>query len=109
MPATGPSLWSGTIKSWVKTDSSNNPQTVGFTFTEDVLKDLPAQNTATNWFDFPKNASDTLFSHMQFIWLPNGHPPRGVYDKPQFTDHIFIISKNEQEAITGTDTYQVDI
>lgn len=103
------SLWSGSIKSWMKTDSAGNPGSVGFTFTEDALKNLPSQSTLTNSLNFPKNASDTLFSHMQFIWLPDGHGLQGpIYSKPHFTDHIFIRSKQEQEAITGTKIYKVD-
>ena len=100
----------GIIKSWVKTDSSNNPETVGFTFSEDILKNLPDQRVATNILDFPKNQSDTLFNNMQFFWLPQGIAAApGIYDIPQIDDHIFIISKQEEQAITGTsDAVQVD-
>ena len=83
---------------------------MGFTFSEDILKNLPDQRVATNILDFPKNISDTLFNNMQFFWLPQGIAAApGIYDIPQIDDHIFIISKQEEQAITGTsDPVQVE-
>ena len=94
------SLGNGTIKGWVKTDVSNNPQSIGLTLTEDVLTNLPLDGTETH-LNLPKNASDTLFNHLLFDWNPAGHPPPGIYNLPHFDLHFYWINKQEREAIPG--------
>ncbi len=94
------SLGNGTIKAWVKTDVSNNPQSIGLTLTEGVLTNLPETGSMTH-LNLPKNASDTLFNHILFDWNPMGHPPIGIYTLPHFDLHFYIISKEEREAIPG--------
>ncbi len=94
------SLGNGKIKAWIKTDSVNNPQSIGFTLTEDVLTNLPANGTMIH-LNLPKNASDTLFNHILFDWNPMGHPPAGIYTLPHFDLHFYIINKQERLAIPG--------
>ncbi len=94
------SLGNGTIKGWIKTNASNNPQSIGLTLTEDALTNLPSMGTETH-LNLPKNASDTLFNHLLFDWNPGGHPPPGIYNLPHFDLHFYMISKAEREAILG--------
>ncbi len=94
------SLGNGTIKAWIKTDSVNNPQSIGFTLTEDVLTNLPAIGTMIH-LNLPKNVSDTLFNHILFDWNPMGHPPAGIYTLPHFDLHFYIINKQKRLAIPG--------
>lgn len=94
------SLGNGTIKGWIKTKASNNPQSIGLTLTEDALTNLPSIGTETH-LNLPKNASDTLFNHLLFDWNPGGHPPPGIYNLPHFDLHFYMISKAEREAILG--------
>lgn len=94
------SLGNGTIKGWIKTNASNNPESIGLTLTEDVLTNLPSNGTMTH-LNLPKNASDTLFNHLLFDWNPAGHPPPGIYNLPHFDLHFYMINKQEREAIPG--------
>ncbi|HMN18862.1 MAG TPA: DUF5602 domain-containing protein [Ignavibacteriaceae bacterium] len=101
------SIGDGVIRTWIKTDASNNPDVIGVTITEDALTNLPP-NMMMIHLDLPKGAADTLFNHVLFGWNPVGHPPPGIYDLPHFDVHYYIISREEREAIQGgPDTFTV--
>ncbi len=95
------SLGDGIIKAWIKTDASNNPESIGLAMTEEVLMNLPADPIAPFHLNLPKTTSDTLFNHLYFGWNPAGHPPPQIYGLPHFDLHYYIISKEERLAILG--------
>lgn len=111
-------LGNGIVKTWLKTDTSNNPQGIGLSLSEDILTNLPTVATAVNPpgrsfpYDvmyFPSKVYNTVFDHNFFLWLPQGHNPEGIYDVPQFNAHFNIISPEERETVPGeTDTISVD-
>jgi Secretion system C-terminal sorting domain len=111
-------LGNGIVKTWLITDTSDNPRGIGLSLSEDVLTNLPLQSTAINPpgrsfpYDvmyFPPKVNNTVFDHNLFLWLPQGHNPEGIYDVPQFNAHFNIISPEERETIPGeTDTFSVD-
>jgi hypothetical protein len=40
----------------------------------------------------------TLFKHVWVNWNPDGHPPVGIYNKPHFDFHYYMVSSEERET-----------
>jgi len=47
----------------------------------------------------PQQASATPFRHVGLDWNPAGHEPAGIYDKPHFDFHFYMISDADRMAI----------
>ncbi len=45
----------------------------------------------------------TPFQHATLDWIPAGHEPPGIYDKPHFDVHFYTISAEERRAIRPDD------
>lgn len=99
-------LGNGTVRSWVRTDASGNPEAVGVTLTEAVLTNLPQQAVGhkahramgETALALPDNV-ETPFNHISFDWNPQGHEPPGLYDLPHFDVHFYMITQAERDAI----------
>ncbi|MDB5021505.1 MAG: hypothetical protein JWQ28_2632 [Pedobacter sp.] len=92
-------LGSGTAQSFVIKDANGNPQTIGFTFTEKALLNLPSTNTMTT-IPAPAN-NGTLVDHMCVDFNAKGHEPAGIYNVPHFDLHFYMIPEAEQMAIVN--------
>jgi hypothetical protein len=93
-------LGNGTIHSFVTLDSAGRPSAVGATFTAGMLENLPGSNAPlTLWFGPAQ--SKTPFTHLYFDWVPTGHAPGGVYDRPHFDFHFYFSSLQERLAVAG--------
>jgi len=90
-------LCNGKAQSFVCKDAQGNPVSIGFVFSEEVLKHLPSEMTMTS-IPVPKN-NGTLVDHISVDYQPIGHEPPGVYDKPHFDIHFYMISESEQMMI----------
>jgi hypothetical protein len=51
----------------------------------------------------PAKAPATPFTHVVLNWNPHGHPPAGIYDKPHFDFHFYLISEKVRAGIQATD------
>jgi hypothetical protein len=93
-------LGAGLVQSWIKIDEYNKPTAIGLTFSESALLDLPV--TANNQLplSLPAEASTTAFNHISIDWNPQGHEPAGVYDKPHFDIHFYLISPQDRQSIS---------
>jgi len=47
---------------------------------------------------FHPKADVTLFDHIGLDWNPDGHPPAGVYDKPHFDLHYYMVTPEVRET-----------
>ena len=57
---------------------------------------------------FPSQAKDTVpFLHFGLDWNPHGHEPEGIYDKPHFDFHFYMISVEERMAIPAYEDGQI--
>jgi hypothetical protein len=91
---------SGTARSFIKTNESGNPQSIGFTFSALALSNLPMSSVA---FLIPVPAeNNTMVDHISFDFNAHGHEPSGIYDVPHFDVHFYNISQAEQENISNT-------
>ncbi|MDB5021507.1 MAG: hypothetical protein JWQ28_2634 [Pedobacter sp.] len=90
-------LCHGKAQSFVIKDANGNPECIGFTFSEEALTDLPDKDTETP-IPVPSD-NGTLVDHMYVDYNAHGHKPAGIYDKPHFDIHFYMISKEEQNKI----------
>ncbi len=99
-------LGGGTARSWVTLDEKGKPLAVGLTFSESVLKTVPAELPSGQEgiqvdLPLPKEAGLTAFDHIGFGWNPKGHEPENIYTLPHFDIHFYTISVEEKERITA--------
>lgn len=95
-------LGNGTAVTWVELDDKGYPLSVGITLTEAALNGL-----GTTPFELdlmmPAKASGTNVNHVGLDWNPEGHEPAGVYDKPHFDFHFYMVDTNFRKQITAVD------
>jgi hypothetical protein len=106
-------MGNGTISCWSAFDSEGKPTAIGMTLTDGALDNLPdsgshaSGNDHSNVFEAqlpPEIVSKTPFQHIAANWNPKGHT-QGIYDKPHFDFHFYMISSAERKAIPD---YSVD-
>lgn len=96
----------GKARAYISRNSDGSVKQVGFTFTEDALEGLPAQNAE---FSLPMPADNqTLIKHISFDYSVVGHGPEHVYDVPHFDIHYYMITDRERNEITLEDP-KIDI
>jgi hypothetical protein len=81
------------------------PQQLAVTITDDALNSVPAESAEEEVeFTVPLHPKATIATPFQFFeldWNPHGHPPAGIYDKPHFDIHTYMVTKDE--VMTYTD------
>lgn len=87
----------GKATSFVTKDSKGNPICIGFSFSEEALRNLPDSNFMTE-IPVPAN-NGTLVDHISFDFNAHGHEPPGIYDKAHFDVHFYMIPQAEQNMI----------
>ncbi|MCK7558346.1 DUF5602 domain-containing protein [Chitinophaga sedimenti] len=104
-------LHDGKARSWVKLDEKGNPLQIGVTITDAAFNsvpfpagEMPGHNMANSLsLQLPKQASSMPFKHIGLDWNPAGHEPPGIYDKPHFDFHFYMISQAERMQIPTYD------
>lgn len=104
----GPSrdVGGGRAHTFVTLDAGGRPTAIGIRMSETVLSGLPAElpRDADTWeyvLSLPKEAEISGYSHVGIDWNPMGHIPPGVYDKPHFDFHFYMITPEQREKITA--------
>lgn len=92
----------GIAYSWVTLDAEGNPSAIGVNLTESALSCLPEGEVAEYILPLPEEASATPYNHIGLDWNPKGHEPQGIYDKPHFDVHFYMIGQEERNKITAT-------
>jgi hypothetical protein len=90
----------GSARAYVSLDRAGTPTDVGLAFSESALTGLPT-GAAEFVLALPSQASATPFKHAVINWVPNGHPPAGVYTVPHFDFHFYTITDAERTAIVS--------
>lgn len=100
-------MGNGTVNCWTSFDADGKPTAMGITLTEAALDNLPdsmshpSGNDHGNVYEAqlpPEMASKTPFQHIAVNWNPKGHTT-GIYDKPHFDFHFYMISSAERKQI----------
>lgn len=92
----------GKGKSWVKLDAAGVVQQLGLSIDDAALNSMPttgAESEITLALSAEAKNS-TPFDHIEVDWNPHGHEPAGVYDKPHFDFHFYMVPEAEVEAAT---------
>jgi hypothetical protein len=102
--STGPSqpFGNGTVQAFVTLDAAGDPTALGVRLTQSVLASLPTTATETI-LALPAEAGATPFNFVRVTFNSQGHPPPGIYDKPHFDLHFFLITEQEVAALGPAD------
>lgn len=103
----------GKAWTWIETDDHNKPERIGISIDDEAMNSLdPGQSGEGGHnhenslsLQFHPKISLTPFTHALLDWNPHGHEPAGLYDKPHFDFHFYIIPESERKAIPP---YQID-
>ncbi|PWS34286.1 hypothetical protein DFH01_24985 [Falsiroseomonas bella] len=95
-------LGRGEAFSWVGLDAAGRPISLGIGVTQTALDELPDAATELN-LALPAEAGTLGYDHVGLDWIPHGHEPAGVYDKPHFDLHFYRISVAARDRITPED------
>ena len=116
MPGEGPkagtyegpptTIGQGKAHSFVTLDAGGNATRIGLRFSEAALTGLPAEHpeNGREWeyvIPLPAEAASAGYDHIGVNWNPHGHIPKGVYDKPHFDFHFYMITPDERHKITA--------
>ena len=97
----------GQVRVWEKEAPDGSLLSVGVTFTEDALVDLPGEMTMLD-LPLPQSVATSPFTKIGFDWNPHGHEPV-LYELPHFDIHFYVVSDQELAAVQpGPDTTPVD-
>lgn len=101
------SIGQGEVRVWEKEAPDGSLLSVGVTFTEDALVDLPGQMKMVS-LPLPQSVSTSPFTKIGFDWNPHGHEPV-LYELPHFDVHFYVVSDQELAAVQpGPDTTPVE-
>lgn len=94
----------GTVRSWISLEDGR-PLAAGVTFSEDVLKSLP-ENDTEYILSLP---TGTIFNHITVGWNPRGHEPPEIYDKPHFDFHFYMVDLQYRDNITDIEKMERNV
>jgi hypothetical protein len=99
------SLGDGTAHAFV-TLEKGRPTAFGVRVTEAALATLPMDGVPHGGHEtllaFPADVAAAPFDHISLDWQPQGHEPDGVYTRPHFDVHFYMMTPAERDAITPT-------
>jgi len=96
----------GSAHSLVTLDADGKPTMIGIKFSAAALTGLPTEHPHdSDGYEYilqlPAEAAITGYNHIGVDWNPEGHIPPGVYDKPHFDFHFYLIDTAARSRITA--------
>ncbi len=95
-------LGNGAVRSWVQLDTAGKPSSIGITLIDTALTNLP-EGPKETILALPQLDLGLPFNHISVDWNPQGHEPPGIYDKPHFDFHFYLLTPEERKTILPTD------
>lgn len=97
----------GAVRSFVRS-VDGKPSAVGITFPESALRGLPKTGDrpgtcCSNEIVLDLPIALPPFDHVAINWNPHGHEPAGIYDKPHFDVHFYMIDRKTRLNIDAND------
>jgi hypothetical protein len=107
-------LGSGTMNTFIQTDASGKPTSVGFTINEAALSAMPSTDSMFMLMlpgmsgGMNMNMMPAPFDHIELDWSANGDTGTVIFNHPHLDCHFFMISSTSQMGIMmGMDTFSV--
>ena len=106
----------GSAWTWYEVDNKNKPLRLAAAIDSAAMNSLDRSHPEDpghhheNMISLllPSQAKDTVpFLHFGLDWNPHGHEPEGIYDKPHFDFHFYMISVEERMAIPTYEEGQI--
>lgn len=96
-------MGNGSARSFLANVNNHEMMELGVALDLSAINGLP--HTETSFLlELPEEAAKlTPYKHISLEWTPHGHEPNGVYDQPHFDVHFYMISRDEQNAISASD------
>ena len=94
----------GTARAELIITRTSLPVSLAVVLTEGALSGLPSTMPGPEFvLPLPTEAASLPFNHVTLNWNPGGHPPAGIYDKPHFDIHYYLITPAQRDAIAPAD------
>ena len=95
----------GSARVVVAAGADGLPRSVAIVMGEAALEGLPADlppglPEIEYRLPMPAGGPATGYREVTVNWNPHGHPPAGIYDKPHFDFHFYLIDGGEREGVT---------
>jgi hypothetical protein len=111
----GPAVPMGNGKAWTWVKlTDGKPVATGISFSEKAIEGLPtdlpmpdmtgmegAMPSKEYVLELPKEIKGMPYDHVSFDWNPKGHVPMQIYGVPHFDVHFYLLTKDEQGAISN--------
>ena len=99
----------GMGRSWITLNAIGAPFQLAISISDAALNSMPEHGDESEvMLSLPAAAKHaTPFDHIAIGWNPHGHDPSGVYDKPHFDFHFYMVCETEVSA--STDTVKLDL
>lgn len=97
------SVGNGTAHAYVTINADGTPSATGIRLTAAALDGLPdGSHGPSDMYPLalPQAAPATVFDHLTLDWNPHGHEPAGVFTKPHFDMHFYMIDSAAVGEIT---------
>lgn len=110
-------LGNGTVRTFTKF-AHHTPLAVGVVMTDAALDNLSSDTSDWPWniyddagvrlttccgretlLQFPEEAGSQPFKHVVLNWMPTGHGPVGVHDRPHLDVHFYLVDVQERLSI----------
>ncbi|WP_373998141.1 DUF5602 domain-containing protein [Bdellovibrio bacteriovorus] len=90
----------GTAKAFADIGEDGTPYSVGLALTDGALNALPQHEPGEYTLKLPSILNIPPYNHMVINWMPHGHEPDGIYNRPHFDFHFYFIDEATRKAIT---------
>ncbi|MFD2515931.1 DUF5602 domain-containing protein [Pontibacter locisalis] len=89
----------GTARTWVEM-VGGKPSAIGVDLSREALQNLPHMMQGYV-LEMPGQARATGIKTIAFDWNPMGHEPEGVYSRPHFDFHFYMMTEGQLKRIEG--------
>ncbi len=100
--------WSGEAWASSTLDKHGFVDSLTLSISMAAIRSVPAGKMESVIIDLPAIVTDqTFFDHISFDWVPHGHVPQGIYDRPHFDVHFYHSTVAEVAAVDCTKTTKI--
>lgn len=99
-------LGQGTAHIEAVVSQAGETQSLAVVLNESALQGLPMPASGPGpefVIPLPSGLTGNVFDHATLNWQPNGHAPVGMYDKPHFDVHWYLVTMAERAAMLPSD------